>query len=138
MMIIVGEFNNMENFSDIPVSEIIFSNPEVFVIYDRFPVSPGHVLIITHRVIESWFDATFEEQLAILDMINTLSVYLPETLENTPDGYNVGFNCGIAAGQTIPHLHVHMIPRYNGDMQDPRGGVRHVIPSKGNYLKNEY
>lgn len=128
----------MENFSDIPVSEIIFSNPEVFVIYDRFPVSPGHVLIITHRVIESWFDATFEEQLAILDMINTLSVYLPETLENTPDRYNVGFNCGIAAGQTIPHLHVHMIPRYNGDMQDPRGGVRHVIPSKGNYLKNEY
>lgn len=79
----MGEFNNMENFSDIPVSEIIFSNPEVFVIYDRFPVSPGHVLIITHRVIESWFDATFEEQLAILDMINTLSVYLPETLENT-------------------------------------------------------
>lgn len=119
-------------FGDIPRAEWVAENGLAFAIRDRFPVSPGHSLVITRRVVPTWFDASVEEQRAIFELVE----FVKEGLESefTPDGYNVGFNAGSAAGQTVPHLHVHVIPRYGGDVPDPRGGIRHVIPHLGNYL----
>lgn len=107
-------------------------NELAFAIRDRYPVAPGHTLIITKRVTPTWFDATSDEQRAIFEIVDQVKTDLDA--EFSPDAYNVGFNAGAAAGQTVDHLHVHVIPRYVGDMADPRGGVRHVIPHKGNYL----
>ena len=121
-------------FSEIPQAAWLASNELSFAFFDRFPVSSGHVLVVTRRVVADWFSATDEEQCAVMELIGRVKSHLDETLDPRPDGYNVGFNCGEAAGQTVMHLHVHVIPRYAGDMADPRGGVRHVIPEKGNYL----
>ena len=118
-----------------PESEWLSSNDLAFTIFDGFPVSSGHALVVTKRVVETWFDASPEEQAAVMDLVNRTKAILDVRLKPRPDGYNVGFNAGSSAGQTVPHLHVHIIPRYRGDVVDPRGGVRHVIPGKGNYLK---
>ena len=117
-----------------PESEWVSANALAFAIRDAFPVSPGHTLIIPRRLIATWFDATREERMAIVDLIDAVKEKLQEEFQ--PDGYNVGFNAGEAAGQTVMHLHVHVIPRYRGDVPDPRGGVRNVIPEKGNYLRS--
>ncbi|MEX0687146.1 MAG: DEAD/DEAH box helicase family protein, partial [Pirellulales bacterium] len=121
-------------FSAIPEAEWFCANSLCFAIYDRFPVSPGHVLVITRRVVPTYFDCTAAEQAAVMELVGEVKRLLDDRLDPKPDGYNVGFNAGAAAGQTVPHVHVHVIPRYAGDMPDPRGGVRHVIPEKGNYL----
>lgn len=97
-------------------------------------MSPGHTLVITKRLIATWFEATQAEQIALMSLVNDVKQLLDADLDPKPDGYNVGFNSGESAGQTVMHLHVHVIPRYSGDVQDPRGGVRHVIPEKANYL----
>lgn len=110
------------------------SNELAFAIYDGFPVAPGHSLVVTKRLTPTWFDATSAEQTALMELVNVVKRKLDETLSPKPDGYNVGFNAGSAAGQTVEHVHIHVIPRYRGDVADPRGGVRHVIPSKANYL----
>lgn len=123
-------------FLAIPEAEWLYANSLCFAIYDRFPVSPGHVLVITRRVVPTYFDCTAAEQAAVMELVGTVKRLLDERLDPKPDGYNVGFNAGAAAGQTVPHVHVHVIPRYSGDMPDPRGGVRHVIPEKGNYLSD--
>ena len=123
----------MSVFSTIPPSDWVASNSLAFAIRDRFPVSPGHTLVITHRPAETWWDATTDEQQAILELVDEVKRLLDGELH--PHGYNVGFNAGRAAGQTVPHLHVHVIPRFDGDLADPRGGVRHVIPDRGNYLR---
>lgn len=94
----------------------------------------GHALVVPKRVVATWFEATREERIAIMDLIDEVKGRLDA--EHTPDGYNIGINAGEAAGQTVMHLHVHVIPRYRGDVEDPRGGVRHVIPGKGNYLED--
>jgi superfamily II DNA or RNA helicase/diadenosine tetraphosphate (Ap4A) HIT family hydrolase/HKD family nuclease len=107
----------------------------VIALWDAFPVSPGHALLIPRREVPTWFDATPEEQQALTQAI-TLAKQEIEKHHN-PDGYNIGINAGAAAGQTVFHLHVHVIPRYTGDVEDPRGGVRHVIPAKANYLVKE-
>lgn len=115
-----------------PTERIFYEDAFTRGIWDGFPVSRGHALLITRRHIATWFDATAEEQAAL---IHTLSVARDLVAERYgPDGFNIGINVGRAAGQTIFHLHVHLIPRYSGDVDDPRGGIRHVIPSKGNYL----
>lgn len=119
-------------FLNIPQGSWIASNALAFAIHDRYPVSPGHALVIPRRVIATWFDATPEERTAIFALVDEVKQQLDETMR--PDGYNIGINAGEAAGQTVMHLHVHVIPRYRGDVDDPRGGVRHVIPGKGNYL----
>ena len=121
-------------FSAIPEAEWVCANDLCFAIFDSFPVSPGHVLVITRRVVPTYFDCTAAEQAAVMELVGTVKRLLDERLERKPDGFNVGFNAGAAAGQTVPHVHVHVIPRYAGDVPDPRGGVRHVIPEKGNYL----
>ncbi|MDC0707752.1 HIT family protein [Stigmatella sp. ncwal1] len=108
------------------------SNALAFALRDTHPVSPGHTLVIPHRLVATWFEATQEEQRALFALVEEVRRELDSS--HKPDGYNVGFNVGEAAGQTVFHLHVHVIPRYRGDMEDPRGGVRHVIPAKGNYL----
>jgi superfamily II DNA or RNA helicase/diadenosine tetraphosphate (Ap4A) HIT family hydrolase/SOS-response transcriptional repressor LexA len=120
-------------FLEVPVAEWVASNALAFAFRDRFPVSPGHTLVVTRRVVADWFAASDDERLAVLRLVEVVKAALDE--EHHPDGYNVGFNAGQAAGQTVMHLHLHVIPRYRGDMDDPRGGVRHVIPSKGNYLR---
>ncbi|MEI6506272.1 MAG: HIT domain-containing protein [Planctomycetota bacterium] len=121
-------------FSGIPEAEWLCANELAFAILDSFPVSPGHVLVITRRVVPTYFDCTAAEQGAVMVLVGEVKRLLDERLDPKPDGYNVGFNAGAAAGQTVPHVHVHVTPRYAGDMPDPRGGVRHVIPGKGNYL----
>jgi len=100
-------------------------------IRDGYPLSVGHTLIIPKRHIASLFDATDEEQMALLQALRTLKIEL--TQQYAPDGYNIGINDGLAAGQTVLHLHIHLIPRYTGDCTDPRGGVRWIFPEKAVY-----
>ncbi len=119
------------SFLDVPRSAWVAENDLAFALRDRFPVTRGHTLIIPKRLITTWFEATRTEQVAILDLIDELKRALDR--EFTPDGYNVGFNAGAVAGQTVMHLHVHLIPRYRGDTPDPRGGVRGVIADKQKY-----
>ncbi|WP_437316326.1 DEAD/DEAH box helicase family protein [Sorangium sp. So ce385] len=119
-------------FLEAPESAWVASNALAFALRDRFPVSPGHTLVIPRRLVPTWFDATAEERAAIFELVDTVKRHLDAELH--PDGYNVGINAGEAAGQTVMHLHVHVIPRFCGDVDDPRGGVRHVIPGRGNYL----
>ncbi|MEY5025694.1 MAG: hypothetical protein RLZZ244_1222, partial [Verrucomicrobiota bacterium] len=121
-------------FLKTPESSWIASNSLAFGIPDGFPVSPGHTLVVTRRLVPTWFDATPEEQAALMELVGAVKALLDASLVRKPDGYNVGFNAGQAAGQTVPHVHLHVIPRYAGDVPDPRGGVRHVIPGMGNYL----
>jgi superfamily II DNA or RNA helicase/diadenosine tetraphosphate (Ap4A) HIT family hydrolase/HKD family nuclease len=120
-------------FLAIPASEWLLANNSAFVIADRFPVSPGHALVVPRRLIGNWWEATDQERAEMLALVDEVKRRLDAELK--PDGYNVGFNDGAAAGQTVGHLHIHVIPRYHGDVPDPRGGVRLVIPGKGNYLQ---
>ncbi|MBV8375659.1 MAG: DEAD/DEAH box helicase family protein [Verrucomicrobia bacterium] len=122
-------------FLEVHHSEWIAANDLAFAIYDRFPVSKGHALVISKRLIATWFDALDAEQAGMMSLVGEVRRLLDERLHPKPDGYNVGFNSGIAAGQTIPHLHIHVIPRYYGDVTDPAGGIRHVIPAKANYFR---
>jgi diadenosine tetraphosphate (Ap4A) HIT family hydrolase len=115
-----------------PRDRIAFED-DTRALWDAFPVSPGHLLIVPRRHIPTWFDASDEERAAILAALDRARDLVAD--RHHPHGYNVGWNVGKAAGQTVFfHLHVHLIPRYEGDVRDPRGGVRHVIPGKGNYL----
>ncbi|MEC7838569.1 MAG: HIT family protein [Chlamydiota bacterium] len=111
--------------------EIVAQFEHTFVIKDQYPVSPGHLLIIPKHHTENWFTATEEVKKEITFVLDELKAFLDR--EYQPDGYNIGINSGKVAGQTVMHLHVHLIPRYEGDMDDPRGGVRGVIPSKQKY-----
>jgi superfamily II DNA or RNA helicase/diadenosine tetraphosphate (Ap4A) HIT family hydrolase len=115
-------------------TEWLASNRSAFAIADRYPVSPGHTLVVPRRLIATWWEATDDERADMLALVDEVKRQLDAGRQ--PDGFNVGFNAGAAAGQTVGHLHVHVIPRYDGDVPDPRGGVRHVIPGKGNYLES--
>lgn len=102
-----------------------------FVIKDGFPVSKGHLLIIPYQHFTHWFETPLEVRLEIIDVLDKMKSKLDS--QYTPEGYNIGMNCGKVAGQTVMHLHVHLIPRYRGDMKAPQGGVRGVIPEKQKY-----
>jgi superfamily II DNA or RNA helicase/diadenosine tetraphosphate (Ap4A) HIT family hydrolase/HKD family nuclease len=119
-------------FLSVNPSEWVAENELAFALRDKFPVSPGHTLIIPRREIDSWFDATLDERVALLALVDQVKAQLDQEA-SPPEGYNIGINVGPVAGQTVPHLHVHLIPRYPGDMDDPRGGVRGVIPSQQKY-----
>ena len=99
--------------------------------YDGFPVSPGHALIIPRRHVASYFDLTRQEREAMTQMMLDVKLKLDERFH--PDGYNVGINVGEYAGQSVFHCHMHLIPRYKGDVSNPKGGVRGVIPGKQLY-----
>jgi len=106
-------------------------NELAFAVLCGYPVNEGHTLIVPKRCFANFFDSTHEEKIAILDLLDRAKQILDKKHE--PSAYNIGVNCGEDAGQTVFHLHVHLIPRYKGDMDDPRGGVRGVIPSKQKY-----
>lgn len=113
--------------------ELIVESATAFAMFDKFPVSNGHALIIPKKHCADYFDLTFREQSACMFMLNTVKEILKQKLN--PDGFNVGINVSEAAGQTVPHVHIHLIPRFKGDVNNPTGGIRNVIPNKGNYLK---
>ena len=113
------------------MKDYILENELAYAIYDKYPVGKGHMLFIQKRHVKDFFDITKEEREAIFDLIDEGKKLLDE--KYSPDSYNVGINCGEHAGQTIMHVHVHLIPRYIGDMKDPTGGVRGVIPEKMKY-----
>lgn len=100
---------------------------------DSYGVSPGHTLVIPKRHVAGFFDLKSEEISACMDLITEERKLLDE--EFNPDGYNIGVNIGAAAGQSILHVHIHIIPRYKGDVENPQGGVRHVIPKKAHYTR---
>lgn len=112
-------------------TEILLENNFSYAIYDKFPVSKGHVLIIPKKHNSNYFDLSLEEQKECLILLNNAKKILDK--EFKPDGYNIGININKDAGQTIWHAHIHLIPRYKGDVEEPRGGVRGVIPFKKNY-----
>lgn len=120
-------------FCTLEPSRIILSNNHAIAIRDGFPVSQGHTLIIPKRHIASLFAATTEEQAALFDLLGQARQQLLD--EYKPNGFNIGINDGAAAGQTVMHLHIHLIPRYDGDQPDPRGGVRWIFPNKAVYWK---
>jgi diadenosine tetraphosphate (Ap4A) HIT family hydrolase len=99
--------------------------------FDSYPVTRGHSLVIPKRHVRSIWEMTTDEYNDAFNLARTVKNLLLE--EFTPDGFNIGVNCGEAAGQTVFHAHIHVIPRYGGDVPNPRGGVRHIIPGKGNY-----
>jgi len=111
--------------------EIVLANDLCYARYDRYPVSPGHLLLIPFRHVATLFDATDDEQAALLALVREAKDFLDEHFH--PEGYNIGVNVRAAAGQTVMHLHVHVIPRYAGDVKDPRGGVRGVVPERRVY-----
>lgn len=111
--------------------ELIVESATAYSMFDKFPVSNGHALIIPKRHCADYFDLTFKEQSACVFMLNTVKQIIKKKFK--PDGFNVGINISEAAGQTVPHVHMHLIPRYKGDVKEPRGGVRGVIPEKRNY-----
>ncbi len=119
-------------FCDPPDDRLFHRGRLVFGLWDHFPVSPGHALIIPRRHVASWFEATDEERMELMAAVTDARSAIERA--HRPDGYNLGVNIGHAAGQTIFHLHIHVIPRYHGDVAAPRGGVRHVIPTKADYI----
>ena len=112
-------------------AEPVLGNALAAAIFDANPVTPGHLLILARRHVASYFEATAEEKAALLELLDAARALLDQRFQ--PVGYNIGINVGAAAGQTVMHLHVHLIPRYRGDVADPRGGVRGVIPARQNY-----
>lgn len=114
---------------------VFYQDDVVAVLWDGFAVSPGHALVVPRRHVATWFEANDGERSALLRGIDVArEEVLRRYTDPAPEGFNIGINVGAAAGQTVFHLHVHLIPRYSGDVPDPRGGVRHVIPAKGNYF----
>jgi len=122
-------------FCELPSTRIIARNDHAIAIRDAFPVSPGHTLVIPVRHVGSFFETTAAERQAMLELLDQARSALQQELR--PDSYNIGINDGPAAGQTINHMHLHLIPRYLGDCADPRGGVRWIKPSKAAYWQEE-
>ena len=102
-----------------------------FAFLDSFPVSNGHALVMPKRHVESIWEMTTEEYMDAFDLVRQVKDILQKQFE--PKGFNIGVNCGEPAGQTVFHAHIHIIPRYTGDVSSPRGGVRNIIPGKGSY-----
>lgn len=118
-------------FCDLGERAIVASNDLALAFRDAYPVGPGHTLIVPRRHVADWWSATASERAALLSLVDEVKAALDAELR--PAGYNLGFNDRPAAGQTVMHLHLHLIPRFDGDVPDPTGGVRHVIPGKGKY-----
>ena len=119
-------------FCNIPQDRIIAENEFAFAMRDGFPVTELHSLIIPKRHVYDYFGLTNEELFACNSLLNSLKNDILK-IDNTVEGFNIGMNSGEVAGQTIFHCHIHLIPRRQGDVENPRGGVRFVIPDKANY-----
>ena len=114
-----------------PDREIIMESAMAYAIYDKFPVNEGHTLIIPKKHVSNYFELTTNEQSACCFVLNSVQKLIQDKFN--PEGFNVGINIGEMAGQTISHVHIHLIPRYRGDVNEPSGGVRGVIPNKQKY-----
>ena len=124
----------MSKFNDCPFCSedgAIISKELAYARFDKFPVNPGHLLVIPRRHVSSFFDTSQSERQEMLNLIDDMKVFLDR--RHSPDGYNIGVNIGETSGQTVMHVHLHLIPRYKGDTPNPRGGVRGVIPSRQSY-----
>ena len=119
-------------FCNIPPVRIILENELAYAVRDGYPVTEMHSLIIPKRHIPDYFDLTKEELIACDQLIRSLKDEISNS-DNSVNGFNIGMNLGETAGQTIFHCHIHLIPRRTGDVDNPRGGVRHTIPGKGDY-----
>jgi diadenosine tetraphosphate (Ap4A) HIT family hydrolase len=118
-------------FCSAPANKIIFENNLVKAFWDAYPVSSGHALVVPKRHFPSLFEIANDEADAIFNAIHETRSIIEK--KYSPHGYNIGINEGEAAGQTIMHLHVHVIPRYKSDSEDPRGGIRWIFPDKARY-----
>ena len=118
-------------FCNIDKDRIILENEIAFAVYDVFPVSKGHMLIIPKKHINNYFEADEDTKKQLWKLVDECKEMADK--KYAPQGYNIGINCGEAAGQTVMHLHIHLIPRYSGDIKNPRGGVRGVITDKRIY-----
>jgi diadenosine tetraphosphate (Ap4A) HIT family hydrolase len=118
-------------FSDISKTEWLGDSRYFFILPDKYPVSSGHLLIISKENRSDFFDLSDKEKSELPELIIAAKKLIEK--EHQPTGYNIGMNCGSSAGQTVFHFHCHVIPRYDGDMVDPRGGVRHSVEGKGYY-----
>jgi diadenosine tetraphosphate (Ap4A) HIT family hydrolase len=118
-------------FCALPHERVLGENELAMWILDAHPVSPGHSLIAPKRHVESFFDTTPEERQAMMSLLDRAREHV--CASHAPSGYNIGINEGSAAGQTVPHVHVHLIPRFPGDTDNPKGGVRWVIPDRADY-----
>lgn len=123
----------MKPFGEIDRERVISEDELFLVARDKYPVSPGHTLIIVKRIVARFSELTANEKWRLTHWIDWCIAHLESSLDPRPDGFNVGLNDGPAAGQTVSQLHVHVIPRYHGDVTDPRGGVRSIIPHKAKY-----
>jgi diadenosine tetraphosphate (Ap4A) HIT family hydrolase len=121
----------MSVFLHIPEERVIYRDEMFFIIRDKYPVSKGHSLIISNQLRSDYFNLTQKEKTHLVHVIDICKKLIDD--EYSPDGYNIGMNCGEIAGQTVMHFHCHLIPRYKGDMSDPRGGIRHCVEGKGYY-----
>ena len=113
--------------------DLIHEGELTFISQDKYPVSPGHALIAPKRHVPNYFDCTKHELTELWNSVNLAKQIIEKN--HTPDSYNIGINVSKAAGQSVPHTHIHLIPRYEGDVVDPRGGVRSVIPEKRTYKR---
>ena len=111
--------------------DYVLENEVAYVIFDENPVSLGHMLIIPKQHVTDFFEADESLRIQLMSLLNQAKLLCDEKYQ--PDGYNIGMNCGEVAGQSIMHLHIHLIPRYSGDCDSPKGGVRGVIPDKMSY-----
>jgi len=118
-------------FCTLPAARVVEANAHAVWIDDGYPVSAGHSLVIPKRHVASFFGTTEAERIGMLALLDRAKACVAD--RHAPDGYNIGINDGAAAGQTVAHLHIHLIPRYKGDSEDPRGGVRWVLPAKADY-----
>jgi diadenosine tetraphosphate (Ap4A) HIT family hydrolase len=118
-------------FCNLPESRVIGRSEHGLAFRDAYPISRGHTLVITKRHTGSFFELSADERADLLALLDAAKVQVDG--EFKPQGYNIGINDGSAAGQTVPHLHIHLIPRYDGDRRDPRGGVRWIIPELADY-----
>ena len=121
----------MSFYNIIKEENVIYKGIDFLLVNDQFPVSPGHILIISSVVKKDFFELNKNEREQLPNYILMAKKHIEKYY--TPDGYNIGMNCGEASGQTIPHFHCHVIPRYDGDMKNPKGGVRHCVEGKGSY-----
>ena len=119
-------------FCNIPPVRIVLENELAYAVRDGYPVTEMHSLIIPKRHIQDYFDLTTEELIACDQLIRSLKNEISNS-DNSVNGFNIGINSGETAGQTIFHCHIHLIPRRTGDVDNPRGGVRNIIPGMGNY-----
>ena len=118
-------------FCSMPSDRIVAGNDLAFAVRDAYPISPGHTLIIVRRHVASFFEVNTDERNVMLLLLDQAKEELEAQCH--PSGYNIGINDGADAGQTVPHVHIHLIPRYRGDTEDPRGGVRWVLPERVDY-----